>query len=266
MALSRGHWIPVVLARQSPLVLALALFGLSCATSDSTATSKTVLAGSASRVVILLPMNVMRALPERLEAQAPLLWAELRKTLEAEGMTLRTLNFSEARMLWLTSIREARAVSSSAGFPEASRVFMGKLSELTAFDATVSPSLFVQGAVVSGPTAAWDGLERSVQVEAGAWEGLLGDAPDFGGTLPAASLHIVVLSSAGEAIHERQAGIALLDGVRIRGRPGRGDPRFELFPLDEPFRDTAALANASALALDPFVPRARPPSDPPRAR
>jgi hypothetical protein len=235
------------------LALLVACGFLACATPDSEAEKATVLMSTAIEVVVVLPMNATSAMPEALEDAAPQLWQDLRRYLEAHSVRLKTVAFPTTRAMWLESVRDVRAQDRRAGFAEAARLFVEKLSAHSEFGAVIFPTLFVQGAIVSGRSATWDGAERPVEIDEGEWRGQLEEDTPFGGAVPAASLHVAVLDAQGKVIHERQSGLALLSRIRLTRRPELGVPGFESEAIENPFFDRAATLTSIARALDPYL-------------
>jgi len=211
---------------------------------------------STAGAIVILPMNVVRPLPESLEGSAPATWEVLRASLAAHDTPIKTVAFDSAQGLWRASAREAveRATrSSKVAFPDVARVFVEKLSGFSEFTHLVIPSLFVQGARVEGRTASWDGVERPVEIDAGAWSDRLDEDTKFGGAVPAASLHLVVLDAGGRVVHERQVGLAVLSRIRLTGNPELGAPGFEALPVADPFADREAMGVGIAEALSPWI-------------
>jgi hypothetical protein len=211
---------------------------------------------SAAGAIVVLPMNVVRPLPESLEGSAPAAWEALRASLAAHDTPLKTVAFASAQDLWRASAREAVEHSTRASkvaFPDVARVFVEKLSRYSEFTHLVMPSLFVQGARVDGRTANWDGVERPVEIDEGAWSDRLDEDTKFGGAVPAASLHLVVLDAGGRVVHQRQVGIAVLARIRLTGNPGMDAPGFEALPVEDPFADREAMAGEIAEALSPWI-------------
>lgn len=208
---------------------------------------------TAIEVVVVLPMNVTTPTPDPLADAAPELWQALRNYLAAHEIRLKTLSFSTARSMWIDSAREAGARAQRGGFPAAASIFVEKLKAHSEFGAVVFPTLFVQGAIVSGRTATWDGTERVVEIDEGEWSGDLGEETPFGGAIPAASLHVAIVDANGNVVHERQSGLALLSRVRLTRRPELGTPGFEIEPIGAPFVDRSALDAAIARAFAPYL-------------
>jgi hypothetical protein len=221
---------------------------------------------TAIEVVVLLPMNITTPTPDALADAAPELWQALRRYLEAHDIQLKTVAFSTARSMWIESAREAGTRAQRGGFAAAAAIFVEKLKAHSEFGAVVFPTLFVQGAIVSGRTATWDGTERDVEIDEGAWSGDFDEETPFGGAIPAASLHVAIVAANGSVVHERQSGLALLSRVRLTRRPELGTPGFEIEPVAEPFADRPALDAAIARVfapyltpIDPSAPRESPP-------
>jgi len=250
--------------RAPAAALALAAALAACASAPDPP-ERTVLVGSSSEVAVLLPLNVTAVMPEPVEAAAPAVFEELRRYLRAHGTRLKTLAFPAARQLWLASIREARSApgGARAGFDEAARIFAGKIAAHAEFDNVIVASLFLQGAPVSGLTAAWDGVERTVEIEEGRWADTVSEETLLVGLAPAVSLHAVVLDAEGAKVQEAQAGLALLSRVRVLRPEGSplGSPRYEWVPLPEPFARRKDVRQGIARALAPFLPPLEPPAE-----
>jgi hypothetical protein len=236
----------------------VALPALSCA-SDHRGTH--VLAKVPERVVIL-PFNVVNAMPAELKDSSPAVWNALESYLRSQGSQLKTLAFPTARGLWLASVRDAQAEPREARRAldvAIGRSFVAKLKPYAEFDAVIFPSLFIQRAMLSGTKATWDGAEETIAVDAGIFDARLpADAP-IEGAAPAASLHVVIFDAAGEKIQESQTGLALL----VRARISHGDdplaaPGLSFVPRKDPFGDAAVLRTAVARVLAPFVPSPSP--------
>ena len=220
-----------------------------------------MLAGSASELLVVLPFNVTAKLPDRLESSSPVAWKELTTYLKAHAIPIKTLAFPTARRLWLECVREARAAKpgTRSGFDEAAVIFVARLSQHVEFDTLVIPTLFVQGAPISGRTASWDRAEHPIEFDEGEWQGRIPEDTSFGGALPAVTLHAVVLDAEGKEVQQAQAGLALLVTVRMRGRPeGAREPSYQLVDRPNPFENREQVLEGIALAFAPLLPRLDP--------
>jgi hypothetical protein len=218
-----------------------------------------VLAGNPARNLLVLPLNVAAVMPSELEAARPIVWEELEIYLRAQGKELKTVSPEAARQLWVASIQEARTANPRAGYDEASKLLVAKLSRYAAFDAVIAPSLYLRKARIQGRNAKWDGVERAIDVEA--QERLPSSVP-LEGVAPAASLHAVVLDPQGNKIDEGIAGLEVLVGVRVIRKHGIGvDPSesapavsLEYTPRTDLFASRAHLQEGIAKALAGFLP------------
>lgn len=232
-------------------LLGLPVLGFGCASAPTK--QRSVLAGNPARDLLILPLNLAAVMPAELEPARPIVWEELEVYLRAQGKELRTVAFGDARRLWLASIREARAADARAGYDEAMRLLVGKLSEYADFDVVIAPSLFLRQAEIAGRSASWDGVERPLEIDGEAR--LPKDLP-LEGVAPAASLHAVVLDRDGNELHEATAGLVLLVDARVLRKRGWGadDVTLQFVPRAEPFASREQLREGIARALAPFLP------------
>ncbi len=240
------------------LAAALALAHLlGCASAPRN--EKSVLAGSAAQSLLILPLNVTAIMPQELEALSSFVWTELEIYLREQGKQLKTASFRDARRLWLGSIRQVRAgeKGARAGFDDAARVLVLELAKHAEFDTVIVPTLFVQKAKISGRSATWDGVKRSLEFEEGSRkaEKLLASIP-FVGTAPAASLHAVVLDAKGNKLQEGKGGLELLVRVRVLGRLGSptNSHTLEFVTRTDLFANREHVREGIAKALAPFLP------------
>ena len=226
---------------------------LACAGSDHRGT--TVLAKVPEHVVIL-PFNVVSAMPAELKANSPEVWTALETYLRSQGSQLKTLAYPTARALWATSVKEAQAEQNETKRAAAvGRAFVAKLKPYAEFDAVIFPSLFIQRAALSGTRAKWDGTEQTLEIDAGAHGAPVPSDAPIEGAAPAASLHVVVLDAKGEQIQESQTGIALLVTARVsRADDSLATSSYQFVPRKDPFADPAVLHDAVARALSPYIP------------
>ena len=235
-------------------VLALAPL-LACATA-APQRERSVLAGSAARSLLILPLNLIAAMPRELEALSPVVWEELESYLRERDVQLKTVNRRDARRLWLASVREVRAASERAvaGHDETARVLVAKLAQHADFDTVVAPSLFVRKAPVYGRVASWDGVDRPLETEArGAAAQMKLIETQLEGVAPAASFHAVVLDARGNELQEAIGGIELL--VRVEALPrSSGALSMRYVTRTDLFANRAWVRQGIATALAPFIP------------
>jgi hypothetical protein len=235
-------------------LLALAqLFG--CATSKPGG-ERFVLAGSAAQNVLVLPLNVATLMPPELVSLGPIVWEELETYLQAPGRRLTTVSHEVARRFWLSSIRQVRAGQNGAqpGFDDAARVLVARLAQHVEFDTVIAASLSVRPALVEGPVASWDGVERPVEVEAYGNARGLAHGGEMKGSAAAASLHAVVWDASGEKLQEGIGGIELLVRVHVTRKRSTGEVFYQYLTRPDPFSNRAHLRQALELALSPLLP------------
>jgi hypothetical protein len=219
---------------------------------------RTVLAGGPDPTLLILPFNVAAVMPSELDPASPIVWKELKLYLRAHGKRLKTVSFRDARRFWLSSIRQVRAgeKGARAGYDDAARVLVLELAKHAEFDTLIAPSLFIRNAPITERIAAWDGVERPVEVEEndpGAGS-IPADAP-LSGLAPAASLHAVVLDANGDKLQEAQGGLELLVRVRVLGGDAPGSqPTFEFAARSDLFANREHVREGIAEALAPFLP------------
>jgi len=230
---------------------------LACASPPPKARS--VLAGGAAQNLFILPLNVTAIMSPELEDLSAPVWSELETYLRAGDKRLRTASFRDARRLWLSSVQQARAgeKGARAGFDDAARVLVLELAKHTDFDTVIIPSLFIREAPISGDTATWDGVERSLEFEQ---IGRVVRDPSadssFVGVAPAASLHAVVLDAEGNKLQDAVGGLELLVRVRVKetlDSATRG-PDLEFAPRTGLFANPENVSEGIAEALAPFFP------------
>lgn len=207
------------------------------------------------RNLLILPLNMIAAMPKELEGLSPVVWKELELYLRERDAQLKTVNRRDARSLWLASVREARAASGGAvaDVDQAARVLVAKLAEHADFDGVIAPSLFMRKAPIHGRVASWDGVDRPVEMQASgeALKQLI--ETELEGVAPAASFHVVVLDADGDEVQESIAGIELL--VRVEATPRRsGALEMHYVTRTDLFSNRAWVRQGIAAALAPFIP------------
>jgi hypothetical protein len=222
---------------------------------------RTVLAGGPDPTLLILPFNVAAVMPPELDAGSPIVWEELKIYLRAHGKRLKTVSFRDASRFWLSSIRRVQSgkQGARAGYDDAARVLVLELAKHAEFDTLIAPSLFIRNAPITERIAAWDGVERPVEVEEnGPGAGRIPADALLSGLAPAASLHAVVLDANGDKLQEAQAGLELLVRVRVLGGAAPGSKRtFEFTTRTDLFANREHVREGIAGALSPFLPPLR---------
>jgi len=236
----------------------LAAVALACA--SDVPEERSVLLSGAERTWLVLPLNVTAILSPELEARSAVVWDELTAYLQDQGKPLKTVNFRDARRMWLASIRKVRSSEQpgDAGFEEAAQAFVAELGRHAEFSTVLSPSLFVRQAVIEGRKASWDGVSRGIEIEAEGIEAKrIAQETALEGVAPAVSLHVVMLDAEGKKLHEALRGLELLVRVRVRGSPDLSpEERIEFAPRPKLFEDRRELREEikAVLAAAPGLP------------
>jgi hypothetical protein len=232
------------------LVAALVLSG--CA---STATSPAAIEGARAHRVVLIPLNVVLALPTELESSVDPVQAALVDYLQFHGKEVIGVEFRTAHSLWRRSMQEVSRSSQPNTFENAARVYVGLLHEQVPFDALVLPAIFLQNVeATSGRTLLrWDGASERVRVER-----TVPGSTTCGraGRTKAASLLIKVFDAEGEQLHTAQSGLELVEHIEVRADSSRGggwricETVSDSPAIDQPDRVMEGIARG----LSPFLP------------
>jgi len=238
------------------LLLVLACAGTSA---DSASEPRSVIAGTAVKNAVILPINVTTVTPVDLEPPLSPVWAGIDDYLRANAVKLRTIDFKVARQFWLGSIKQVRERpgGSETGFDDAARVLIKKLSAHAEFDTLLVPTVYLTEAPIEQNQATWDGVTRTVRVESNSLAGTaVAEEVPLEGLAPAASLHMVVLDADGNRIQEGRGGLDLMVDVRVKHNPyGETDePIFQYIPRADALADPAHVREGIALSLSPFLP------------
>lgn len=213
--------------------------------------------GASAQTVLVVPLNVSLAMPTQMVEPSERVWQALLRYVQEHDKQVRTVSLVEARRLWLDSVQRARAeAAGDVDFDAAARVFALELGQETPFDAVILPTLFVQRARLSSRRARWDGVLREVEVEHDVHHvGSIWTTTHFSGFTPGASLQVAVLDAAGAKVHEAQAGLALLQRVKVEGKKGAtpSEMRIRWVPRPDLFENEADVREGIEKALDPFL-------------
>jgi hypothetical protein len=214
--------------------------------------------GDALRVLLLLPVGVVAALPPELEEGSDRVESALRAFLESRARRVETLSFGEARREWTASAADLREEvgTGAMSFEGAARHLARRLRAAREFDALVVPSLAFRSARLRTRRVSWDGVERRIETVGEPLEaGSVVLSNTFHGAISAPSLIVHVFSPDGTLIFQGAGGLDLVH--RARFLPGRwlSDMRWQLEPKSDPFSDAKLLHEGIAVALDPLLPR-----------
>ena len=151
------------------------------------------------------------------------MWSELLRYFLVRDRNPALLAPSEAELLWRQVMAGLERGDPDRDLRTASSRFARGIAEQADYDVLVMPSLLLREVRVHGREAHWDGVHRMIPVRDPRPDLGLDDVsypvgwdpiPRFRGRLAATSLHVLVLSSDGEAVHEGLAGLDLLHEAR----------------------------------------------------
>lgn len=240
---------PIV--RRIAVVAALALLAEGCATSPQNRLYRP--AGADLQRVLLLPLNVVIAMPGELTSGAKRVDQALHGYLAERGKSIETLGLAEARKAWLASAMECKAVGRGCrGFDGAARVLARHLRENREYELLIVPYLLLRPARMRLNNVAWDGVERRIE--------RIGESNDGGfeldsGSIEAPSLAVFAFSSDGDKLFQGVGGLDLAHRLVFPPKRGSQALRWTFELRDDLFSDPALLREGVAVALDPLLPR-----------
>ncbi len=198
----------------------------------------------------VLPTNALLPVSPDLSGALGRVFGRITRYLSVQGRERRAVEPSHTRELWLASVAEVDESDALAhDFSQAIVVFTRKLSESTAFDALVVPSLVYREARLQNLRVKWDGAVR--RIRSGEDEARM--VPEsFTATVPAVSLHLMIFDASGELIFENYGGIDLAHAFSLEPKTG------ELVALlrDAVLAESRWLNEGVELAFEPYLPRA----------
>lgn len=240
--------------RLSTLVFAsiLASSLMACASSLPMGSAK-IAALDGSRVLVC-PFNLgIRRAPELDDTTGPVA-GELIDTLEKAGAEVFALSHEESLQLWQEAYE---AGPSDSGFYAAAARFVRLAAEENDFDFVLMPSLILRGAEVKGHRASWDGVRRSLPMDAAVADPSFDvsgvRAHELTGTVSAVSIHLVVLEPSGAVAFQGMGGLDVIQEAH-RGAAGDAD-RWQLAPRKQPLRDLDLVRQGIELAFERDLPK-----------
>jgi hypothetical protein len=229
----------------TPRLLALIFLALISLSLGFAAHAEPIPSASPSGRVLLVPLNLtVRAAPELEPGIAPV-WQELVRYFEAQEPRPASLARKSADALWRSALAdpEARGDEGQRDVYAAYAHFARRVAEQVEYESIVIPSLVTRVAKVHGQRASWDGVHRVVDtprpslgtLEAASWITVNG----IRANLSAASLHVAVLTPAGELRFEGAGGLALLEHPKLI--PEEGGHTLRVTERASAFEDRGAL-------------------------
>jgi len=204
---------------------------------------------------LLCAPNTVIALPAELQDVTGSLREQVDAYLHFHGRQAQWLNLYDSRRLWA----EATAAAKQKGAVDKTPAFFAeRLDQLYDFDAIIMPSLLVHKVRATDGGAAWDGVDRQMQLlnkparpiggqdtfaEGVAQGGVTGD-------VLATSVHVLVFSRTGERIFEGRGGFAFVHDADMANAK-KWSYQFRIRDLAG---DIDAMREGIAIAFDPYLP------------
>lgn len=202
---------------------------------------------------IVLPLNLVVAMPEELDGAARRVDKTLLGYLAERGKAIEAIGFTDASAAWRASETECRSQAEKGcdRFAGVARVLARRLRRDHDYQTLLIPYLFLRTARSGSSTARWHGVERPVE-KSGPGFGPEGPMRLVRGEIRAASLKVFAFSVEGEKVFEGVGGLDLVDRVYA---PDDGYELYRIEVREDVLRDPARVREGVALALDPLVPR-----------
>ena len=197
----------------------------------------------------VLPTNALLPVSADLSGALGRVFGRITRYLSVQGRERRAVEPSHTRELWLASVAEVNESNALPhDFSQAIVVFTRRLSESTAFDALVVPSLVYREARLQNLRVKWDGAVRRID---DAEDESRSVPPTFEGSVPAVSLHLMVFDARGERVFENYGGVDLAHVLSFQ--PGKDELIAKL--ADPVLDEHRFLSEGVALAFEPYLPR-----------
>src|SRR5262245_6484067 len=121
--------------------------------------------GSEFERTLVLPLNLVVAMPDELAQSARRVDAVLLGYLAERGKSVEAIGFHDASAAWRESESECRSQAAKGcdRFAGVARVFAQRLRRDHDYQTLIIPYLFLRPARSNSSTAAWDGVKRPVE-------------------------------------------------------------------------------------------------------
>jgi hypothetical protein len=206
--------------------------------------------GSRFERVLVLPLNLVAAMPRELAGRARRVDRVLLEYLSERGKAVETIGFADALAAWRAADSDCRS-QGNKGCDRFARVAAFAARRLRAdhdYDVLIVPYLLLRGARTNGEMASFDGVKRPVEKA-----GFVPEGPNWvgSGRIRAASLKVFGFSPDGERVFAGIGGLDLVD--RIVASDQRGPYTIEV--REDALGDPENIREGVVLALDRLVPR-----------
>jgi hypothetical protein len=198
---------------------------------------------------LVLPLNVVAAMPRELSADARRVDQILLDYLAERGKSVQTIGFSDAVAAWRAGESDCRSAAKKGcdRFAHVAPFAVRRLRADHDYDVLIVPYLLLRGARTNGSVASFDGVERSVQVSESASVGPYG----FRGRIRAASLKVYGYSPDGEKMFDGIGGLDVVDQIEASDEPGA----YTIEVRENVLGNPEAIREGVARALHRLVPR-----------
>jgi hypothetical protein len=212
--------------------------------------------------VLVLPLNVVAAMPEELAGGAERVDKVLLDYLAERGKSVSAIGFADAVAAWRVGDRECRsaATTSCDRFDRVAPFVARHLRAGHDYDVLIVPYLLLRSARTNGYVASFDGVERPVKMPRYAPYGPYGYGPYaygpyvWGGSrIRAASLKVFGFFPDGERSFAGIGGLDVVDRIDASEESGA----YTIEVRGNVLRDPDGIREGVARALSPFVPRPR---------
>jgi hypothetical protein len=197
---------------------------------------------------LVLPLNVVAAMPGELTGGARHVDRSLLDYLAERGKSVQTIGFKDAVAAWRAGESDCRAAAAKGcdRFASVAPFAARRLRADHDYDVLIVPYLLLRGARTNGEVASFDGVKRSVQVS-----GYAGYPYPLSGRIRAASLKVFGFSPDGKKMFDGIGGLEVVDQIEASDRPGAYTTQVR----DNVLRDPDAIREGVARALSPLIPR-----------
>jgi hypothetical protein len=220
---------------------------------------------SKAQRVLVLPLNLVAAMPDEVADGAGHVDKILLDYLAERGKSVSTIGFQDAAVGWRAGESDCRAAAAKKcdRFVGVAPFAARKLRTDHEYDVLIVPYLLLRGARTNGYLASFDGVERPVQMPRYAPYGPYGYYPygyglnwwdGWGGSrIRAASLKVFGFSADGKKLFDGIGGLDVVDRVDASEESGA----YTVNARENVLGDPNAIHEGVARALSPLVPLPR---------
>jgi hypothetical protein len=252
----------VVIAGHAALIFAVASLGSGCPAPGYDPNWR-----SKSERVLVLPLNLVAAMPEELADGAPRVDKTLLDYLAASGKSVSVIGWKDAAAAWHAGEDDCRSAATK-GCDRFDRVAPFAARRLRAdheYDLLIVPYLLLRGARTNGYVASFDGVERPVKMPRYAPYGPYGYGPyaygpygwggyGWGGNrIRAASIKVFGFHPDGKRLFAGIGGLDVVDRIEVSEESGAYTNEVR----ENVLGDSEAIREGVARALSRLVPPAR---------